>query len=324
MKMQTMKTLVASITLAVAAALARPRSIKEIMKTPVNDLTPEERVLRTEHMKETKLRIFGEDVVKPGSQKGKIVFVNAQGWLPEAEIESAVAMIRKCAKFNLAVQTGGGEKPALDRAAGACAEYGANVALVVADATTPAMLVAPEDRWAVVNVQRLAEGFPPGAFHDRMFAARCRKEIVRFSLSHEVHETLIRPLQAALRRALPRHLRRAATVGVGGRLDLWHDEPAHEGDEARRPECGLVPLRNARRLPGELHPARDRPAKPLRTSLPPFRLPLFAPQGPAARIPVQTAERMAKGPAENPDRPAASLSGRRDLPPAAADVPACV
>ena len=185
MKTQTMKTLVASITIAVAAAaLAGPRSIKEIMKTPVNDLTPEERVIRTEHMKETKLRIFGEDVVKPGSQKGKIVFVNAQGRLPESEIESAAAMIRKCAKFNLAVQTGGGEKSALDRAAGACAEYGANVALVVvSDATTPAMLVAPEDRWAVVNVQRLAEGIPPGALNDRMFAARCRKEIVRaFSL----------------------------------------------------------------------------------------------------------------------------------------------
>ena len=42
MKTQTMKTLVASITIAVAAAaLAGPRSIKEIMKTPVNDLTPE-------------------------------------------------------------------------------------------------------------------------------------------------------------------------------------------------------------------------------------------------------------------------------------------
>lgn len=186
MKMQTMKTLVASAAVAVAvmAALAEPRSIKEIMKTPVKDLTPEEHAIRTKHMKETKLRIFGEDIVKPGSQQGKIAIVNAQKKLPAGEVDAAVAMLYKCAKFKFAMEAGGGAKSALDRAIGACAEYGANVALVIVDdATTPAMLVAPEDRWAVVNVGKLDAGIPAGALHDRMFAARCRKEIVRaFSL----------------------------------------------------------------------------------------------------------------------------------------------
>ena len=181
-----MKRMLASalILSAFLTATGATRTIEEIMKTPVKDLTPEEHALRTEHIKAMRLKVFGGDVIKPNSQKGKIAIVNAQGQLPEQEVDAAVAMLYKCAKFNFDVEPGTGDNPALDRAASACADYGANVALViVSDATTPAMLVAPEDRWAIVNVRKLADGIPSGPLFARMFAARCRKEIVRaFSL----------------------------------------------------------------------------------------------------------------------------------------------
>lgn len=181
-----MKNILLSFTGIVMAisALGATRSIEEIMKTPVKDLTPEEYTLRTEHVKAMRLKVFGGDVIKPNSQKGMIAIVNAQEQLPKAEIEATVAMLYKCAKFNFVVQSGTGEKSALDLAATACADFSAQVALVVvSDATTPAMLVAPEDRWALVNVKKLSDGIPSGALFNRMLAARCRKEIVRaFSL----------------------------------------------------------------------------------------------------------------------------------------------
>lgn len=181
-----MKRLVVSMATALTAiaAVAASRSIKEIMKTPVKDLTPEEHALRTAHMRETKLRIFGENIIKPGSQQGKIAIVNAQDKLAAGEVDAAVAMLYNCAKFRFDVTMDESPTHALDFAAATAARRGAQVALVIVnDADTPAMLVAPEDRWAIVNVGKLDDGIPAGALYGRMFAARCRKEIVRaFSL----------------------------------------------------------------------------------------------------------------------------------------------
>ena len=161
------------------------RPIEEIMKTPVKELTPEEHAIRSEHIKRVRTRIFGENVVKPNSQQGKIVIVNEQSKLPNAEIEAAVAAIYKCAKFNFEVVSAGDEaKRPMDRAASALGDFKAQVAVVVVDdPETPAVLVAPENQWAIVNVSKIDKGLQPGPLYARLFAARCRKEIIRtFSL----------------------------------------------------------------------------------------------------------------------------------------------
>lgn len=166
------------------ASIAAPRSISEIMKTPVKDLTPEEQAIRTEHMKATTLRLFGEDIVRPGSQKGEIAFVNAQTKLPAAEIAAVTDLLVKATKLKFVQVTEPAPKCSLERAAAIGKEANDRVAiLIVADDKAPAMLVAPEERWAIVNVAKLGEGLPAGALYDKMFAGRCRKEIVRaFSL----------------------------------------------------------------------------------------------------------------------------------------------
>lgn len=178
------KLLIVATIIVTAMAFAEPRSIEEIMNTPVNELTPEEHAIRTAHVKDTKLRIFGEDIIKPGSQQGRIAIVNAQDKLPALEIDKTVAMLYRCAKFKFDIMKEAATSNALDMAASACNRLDVNIAiLIVNDGTTPAMLVAPEDRWAIVNVGKLDVGLTQGPLYSRMFNARCRKEIVRaFSL----------------------------------------------------------------------------------------------------------------------------------------------
>lgn len=178
-----MKRLIGYFVLAMVSypILGATRSIEEIMKTPVKELTQEEHAMRSEHIRQVRLRIFGEDIVKPNSQQGKIAFINAQSKLPQAEIETAVAALYKAAKFKFEVMAvSDEEKRPIDRAASACTDFKAQIAVIVVDdGETPAVLVAPEDRWAIVNVRKIDKGLTPGPLYARLFAARCRKEVIR-------------------------------------------------------------------------------------------------------------------------------------------------
>ena len=182
-----MKKLIAVcvLTASLLPAAAAQRTLEEIMNTPVKDLTPEEHAIRTSHIKSVRLRIFGEDVVKPNSQQGKIAFVNAQARLPQTEVEAAVATLYKSAKFKYEVKEDKlDEKNAITRASSACSRFNAQIViLIVNDGETPAMLVAPEDGWAIVNVGKMDKGLNDGPLYSRLLAARCRKELIRaFSL----------------------------------------------------------------------------------------------------------------------------------------------
>ena len=57
------------------------------------------------------------------------------------------------------------------------------VVVVVDDETTPAMLVAPEDHWGVVNVAKLVDDLPTEKAKTRFIGSRTTKEAIRaFSL----------------------------------------------------------------------------------------------------------------------------------------------
>lgn len=176
---------ICAFALVTVPAIGTTRTIREIMKAPVQELTPEEHTLRSEHIRQTRLRIFGGDVIRPNSQQGKIVFVNAQTKLAQSEVETAVGTLYKSAKFKFEVKADNGEgRRPIQLAASACADFKAQIAVVIVDdGEAPAVLVAPEDRWAIVNVSKLNRGLKPGPLYARLFAARCRKEIMRtFSL----------------------------------------------------------------------------------------------------------------------------------------------
>lgn len=113
-------------------------------------------------------------VVKPGSQKGVFTFINTQQELPRAEIESAARQAAEALMIKVVVSDAKpGDPETLVKASG-----GALGIVVVADDATPAMLIAPEDGWGVVNVKKLDKFATPES-RAKSFGVRCNRELVR-------------------------------------------------------------------------------------------------------------------------------------------------
>lgn len=117
----------------------------------------------------------GGIVVKPGSQKGKIVFVNTQKRLKAADIDAVIGTLVDDLSLNIVQEASAPGAPSELRVA-----HGATVAIIVVDdVKTPTLLVAPEDRWAVVNVAKVADDLKSDRAREKFFASRSRKELMR-------------------------------------------------------------------------------------------------------------------------------------------------
>lgn len=125
---------------------------------------------------------LGGFVTKPGSKQGCIRFVNAQSKLSASEIEAVIKTIKTQMKHDIALCDG--KAPTALPTADDIAAVKATLAVFVVDSPTlPVQLVAPDDRWAIVNVAKLSEGIKDDAVGKRIFARRARGEIIRtFSL----------------------------------------------------------------------------------------------------------------------------------------------
>lgn len=120
----------------------------------------------------------GGYVVQPGTQKGSIGFLNAQTKFPASELEKVIATMQQMMKHQMVVK-------AVERKSGlpSLAEVekaGVNVAIfAVDDPSLPALLAAPEERWALVNVARLGEGLKDDGPGKALLAGRFRGELQR-------------------------------------------------------------------------------------------------------------------------------------------------
>lgn len=116
----------------------------------------------------------GGMVRKPGSGKGEIAVINAQKGIATAKLAWALRSIRRTMRLNVAIRDGelDGQPTAasVDRT-------GARLAVFVVDSDlfASAVTLAPEDRWAVVNVRPLKKDSPTA----EKLEDRTRKEIVR-------------------------------------------------------------------------------------------------------------------------------------------------
>lgn len=112
------------------------------------------------------LKHSGGMVKVPNSQKGQIVVVDASNGAPAASIDAAMKQISDSTRVEISKKVGKFSFPApkLD---------GSATLFVVDDAAYPMSLVAPESKWALVNVAPLKSDKPQ--FYD----ARIRKEMVR-------------------------------------------------------------------------------------------------------------------------------------------------
>ena len=115
-------------------------------------------------------------VGKPNSSKGKIVFVNAQSEMDEANVASAISSLGEIiAKYAVS-----SEKDTPDKPSALKAKHKADIAvIIVAEDDSPALLTAPEECWAVVNVRALKKNLKSDAAVEKFFSSRCRKEIMR-------------------------------------------------------------------------------------------------------------------------------------------------
>lgn len=142
------------------------------------DTTSDQKSERSKKVREVYERKFGGFVVQPGSQIGRIVFVNAQKSLPREEIDRVVKTITEEMKYYVDVI----EEPPLRTLPTQedIRSLGYNVAIFIVESSAyPALLVSPEENWSLVNVQRLKAGLKDDAYGKRFFALRGRGELLR-------------------------------------------------------------------------------------------------------------------------------------------------
>ena len=121
----------------------------------------------------------GGELVRPGTGVGSVAILNAQTNLPYGTLVSLAAFIEE--------KTGIVTKPNNVKDGNPTdllKDSGSDLAIIVrSDANAPTLLVAPEDRWCVINVKKLTDDLPAERAKQRFFIPRARKEIIKgFSL----------------------------------------------------------------------------------------------------------------------------------------------
>jgi len=123
---------------------------------------------------EIAMKKTGGTIRKEGSASGCVAFLNAQKTVKTTDLQSAWESIGKAIKLNITakdIASVNVKNPASDIAAA-----GGKVGVVVLEETgLPALLTAPEEGWAIVNVAALNADKPDA----EKLASRVRKEILR-------------------------------------------------------------------------------------------------------------------------------------------------
>lgn len=102
----------------------------------------------------------GGFIEKPGSGKGSIVYVNCQKKAPKAWIDESMAYFAEVTRFKIAYSEGSFDlkNPNVE---------GNSTIFIVDDEALPPVLVAPESRWALVNIAPIAQEKRPAFFEQR-------------------------------------------------------------------------------------------------------------------------------------------------------------
>lgn len=132
----------------------------------VKKLTPEQREQRKAYFQAKIYKHTGGNIIKPGSQKGRVVYINAQSRAAEVWLQESADFFKEKTRLAVAIEKGefSFPKPELK---------GELNIFIVDDPSLPSLLGAPENRWAMVNVAPL--------FTDKkkFFEARVKKELTR-------------------------------------------------------------------------------------------------------------------------------------------------
>ncbi len=136
--------------------------------------TVAERKAQKQAMLIQRLKEEGGEIIKPGTMKGSILFANAQNIVDQFEIEETRDYLWDLLNFKINVEKH--DKVLPQTAVAALEKTKANLALfIVEDPSLPILILAPEEKWAIINVTRLAEGAKSPVYT----VMRLKKEIVR-------------------------------------------------------------------------------------------------------------------------------------------------
>lgn len=97
---------------------------------------------------------------KPGTAKGSIVYVNCQQKAPKTWIDESIAYFSEVTKFKVNYAEGTFDIKA-PKVVGEASIF------IIEDETLPPILVAPESRWALVNIAPIAKEQRPVFFEQR-------------------------------------------------------------------------------------------------------------------------------------------------------------
>ncbi len=121
---------------------------------------------RRQKAEQEEYRNTGGMLKRPGTQKGRIVFLDCQSGVEEAIITRSANNFEKELNYGIEVKKGSFDinAPKL---------IGEATLFIVNDAKLPKMLVAPEDKWAMVNVAHLSVA------DKKVYNSRVSKELSR-------------------------------------------------------------------------------------------------------------------------------------------------
>lgn len=145
----------------VAVAVIASSYAKEVV-------SPEELAARKAERQAEFDKRTGGRIVKPGTQQGKIVYANCQSRIPMDWIEESVAYFTKETRFKISIKNNSSFDLMSPKIEGNATLF------IIDDDALPTILVAPENRWAFVNIASIAKEQRPA-----FFEARVKKELSR-------------------------------------------------------------------------------------------------------------------------------------------------
>lgn len=151
-----MKTLL-SILITVAAIYSYAQSSNPAER---KRLSPEERAIRRAQARRIMSEKVGGFISRTGTPQGEIVYVNCQKRIPKTWIDESINYFKEETKFNISYKEGSFEFPS-PKVIGNASLF------IIDDEKMPAILVAPENAWAFVNVAIIAKEKRPVFFEMR-------------------------------------------------------------------------------------------------------------------------------------------------------------
>ena len=139
------------------------------------EYTPEEKAARKAAAKEAMLKKTGGIIVKPDTRKGVIAFIDTQSRLSETNIRFVVDALAAKTRYDIRyVKSGQGDPLSLKASAQA------DIAIIVAaDKNSPALMVAPFEKYAMINTAKLDENLKSKEAVQKFSDSRGRKQLLR-------------------------------------------------------------------------------------------------------------------------------------------------